>query len=189
MPFAPPSVRSFSDPADQIEPMTRYIITLVSLEDTGVSIYEKDKARADAEHSYLWKWHVVTNDGEAIMDGDEQWEFWEWTGNRTGNRQDGTPGKARARIQALVGRELTDEDMTRFVANEANIQKLPGRRAYATFDRIKKPNKEGDIVDRVKIQAIMPFKGGTETPAPPPAPPKPEPEPEPEPIATQELAF
>jgi hypothetical protein len=109
-----------------------------------------------------------------VLDDDNKlWEFWEWTSNRTGYRQDGTPGKPRARFQALVGRDLTDEEMSRFVSDENNIARLPGRRAYATFHRVKGKNREGDDVLKPAIQSLMPWKG--RQPAGPPPPPPPEP--------------
>lgn len=177
--FAPPSVRSYQNPGDQLEPMTRYIVTLVSFEDQGVSIYEKDKSKPDAEHSILWKWNVHNSDGLPVFDGDEMWEHWEWTSNRTGMKQDGSPSACRARLQALVGRELTDEEVTRFIADEANVKKLPGRRAYATFFQKRKKDQAGnDAGTKPAIQSIMPYKekagapvAVATPPAPVPAPP------------------
>lgn len=157
--FAPPSVRTYSNPGDSLEPMTRYIVALVSFEDTGVSMFEKDKAKPDAEHSILWKWNVYDNNNVAIIDDDQMWEFWEWTSNRTGTRQDGTPSACRARLQALIGRDLTDDEVTRFIADQANLDKLPGRRAYATFKKRKGKDREGNDVLKPGIEAIMPYKG------------------------------
>lgn len=170
--FAPPSVRSYQNPGDQLEPMTRYIVTLISFEDTGVSIYEKNKNKPDAEHSILWKWNVHSNDGLPIFDGDDMWEFWEWTSNRTGMRQDGTPSGCRARLQALIGRDLSDEEVTRFVSDQTNLDKMVGRKAFATFGKKRKKNQDGSESDELKtfIQALMPYRPSAQPAAPPPAP-------------------
>lgn len=193
--FAPPSAsRAYTNPGDDLEPMTRYIVTCVSFEDTGVSIFAKDKNAPDAEHSILWKWNVHTNDGLPVLDDDQMWEFWEWTSNRTGMRQDGTPSACRARLQALVGRELSDDEVTRFVSNQTNLDRLPGRRAYATFHKRKGKNREGEDVLKPAIQSIMPYKGEQQAapPAPAPAPIAPSadlPFDPPTAAATSELAF
>jgi hypothetical protein len=167
--FAPPNAsRTYTNPGDTLEPMTRYIVTCVSFEDQGVSIFEKDKAKPDAEHSILWKWNVHNNDGTPVLDDDQLWEFWEWTSNRTGMRQDGTPSACRARLQALVGRELSDNEVTHFISDQGNLDKLPGRRAYATFHKRKGKNREGEDVLKPAIQSIMPIKPKQEAAALPP---------------------
>src|ERR1700738_2016152 len=97
---------------DQIELMERYVLTLVSAEDTGVSMYAKDKNDPKAARSYKWVWNVHKMDGTPILDQDDTlWEFWEWSENRAGFRKDGQPSKARARLNALAGRELSDEEI------------------------------------------------------------------------------
>jgi hypothetical protein len=153
--FTVPESTDFVNAGDQIELMERYILTLVSAEDTGVSMFAKDKNDPKAAHSYKWVWNVHKMDGTPILEpqNDTLWEFWEWTENRAGFKQDGSPSKARARLNALAGRELTDDEI-----RKVPLEKLVGRRMTSLFHRVKGKNKEGDDIMKLVILTVAPYK-------------------------------
>lgn len=152
--FAAPSTRDFVDPADQIDVMQRYIFELVSLTDEGVSSFAKDKADPAADHSIKWIWQVQTATETPIYGPDGlPWELWEWTGNRTGRKKDGSPSKARERLEALVGRELNDDEITK-----VPIDKLPGRKVQGLFHRVKTKNDDGTEQINTKILKVAAYK-------------------------------
>lgn len=152
--FAAPSTRDFIDPADAIDTMQRYVLQLVSLTDEGVSTFAKDKNDPKADHSIKWIWQVQTSNEAPIFGPDgTPWEMWEWTGNRTGRKKDGSPSKARERLEALVGRELNDEEITRIP-----IDKLPGRKVQCLFHRVKTVAADGTDVERTRILKVAPIK-------------------------------
>lgn len=153
--FTVPESTDYVNAGDQIEEMERYILTLFSVEDTGVSMYAKDKADPKAAHSYKWVWNVHKMDGTPILEpqNDTLWQFWEWTENRAGFRQDGSPSKARARLNALAGRELSDDEI-----KKVPLEKLAGRRMTSLFHRVKGKNKEGDDVMKLAILTVAPYK-------------------------------
>lgn len=165
--FAAPSVRDFVDPADAIDTMQRYVLQLVSVTDEGVSPYAKDKNDPSAERSIKWIWQVQTDTEVPINGPDGQpWEMWEWTGNRTGRKKDGSPSKARERLEALVGRELGDDEITR-----VPVQQLPGRKVQCLFHHTKVKQPDDSVVERTRILKVAPFKANlqaAETPAPAP---------------------
>lgn len=162
--FAAPSVRDFVDPADQIDTMQRYVLELVSITDEGVSPFAKDKNDPAADHSIKWIWQVQTDTEVPLVDSTgSPWEMWEWTGNRTGRRKDGSPSKARERLEALVGRELNDDEITR-----VPIDKLPKRKVQVLFHRVKAVANDGTDVVRLRILKVAPHKAPPVT-APEPA--------------------
>lgn len=166
--FAAPTVRDFKDPADEIDTMQRYILTLKSVTDEGVSSFAKDRAAPNAEHSIKWIWNIHKTTGEPLLNTDDTlFEMWEWTGNRTGRKKDGSPSKARERLEALVGRELADDEITR-----VPIDKLTGRRVFALFHRVKTPATDGSgDIERVKVLKVAPYKEqGATAPVVAPAP-------------------
>jgi hypothetical protein len=177
--FAAPSIRDFVDPSDQIDTMQRYVLQLVSVTDEGVSSFAKDKNDPSADHSIKWIWKVQTSNEVQINGPDGQpWELWEWTGNRTGRKKDGSPSKARERLEALVGRELNDDEITR-----VPVDKLPGRKVQCLFHRVKTTAADGSEVERTRILKVAPFKtNGSVTPPAAPAPVTPSPAPQDEPI-------
>lgn len=152
--FAAPSIRDFIDPADHIDVMQRYILELVSVTDEGISAFAKDKNAPNADHSIKWIWLVQTNNEQPIFGPDGQpWEMWEWTGNRTGRKKDGSPSKARERLEALAGRELQDDEITRIP-----LDKLPGRKVLCLFHRVKTVDAGGQDVERTKILKVASYK-------------------------------
>lgn len=152
--FAAPSVRDFKDPADDIDTMQRYVLLLKSVTDEGVSSFAKDKADPQADHSIKWVWQVFTHDEQTLYGPDGQpWELWDWTGNRTGRKKDGSPSKARERLEALAGRELNDDEITRIP-----IDKLPGRKVQCLFHRVKSTAADGAEVERTRILKVAAYK-------------------------------
>lgn len=152
--FAAPSTRDFVDPADQIDTMQRYMLQLISMTDEGVSSFAKDKNDPAADHSIKWIWAVHTSTQQPIYGPDgNAWEMWEWTGNRTGRKKDGSPSKARERLEALVGRELQDDEITKLP-----LDKLPGRWVQCLFHRVKTTASDGLEVERTRILKVAAYK-------------------------------
>jgi hypothetical protein len=157
--FAAPSTRDFVDPADQVDVMQRYVLELVSVTDEGISPFAKDKNAPDVEHSIKWIWQVQTSSEVPIFDpSGEPWQLWEWTSNRTGRKKDGSPSKARNRLEALVGRELGDDEIT-----QVPVDQLPGRKVQCLFHRVKATAADGTDVVRTRILKVAPLKSAAVT--------------------------
>lgn len=140
--------------AERIDITKRYLVRLVSMQDEGVSSYAKDKA--NPEHSLKWVFRVAHADTKAPLlniEGDA-FELWQFSSNRTG-KANGKTAKARMFMEALLGRELTDEEV-KSVKSDQLLNKV----AVVMFDE----NEQG----RISILRMKPYEGPAEAAPPPP---------------------
>lgn len=135
-------------PEEPIDITKRYLVRLMDVIDEGVSPYAKDKA--NPEHSLKWIFRVAHADTKApllTIEGDP-FELWQFSSNRTG-KANGKTAKARMFMEALVGRELTDEEV-KTIKRDQLLNKV----AIVMFDE----NEQG----RISILRLRPYDGTVE---------------------------
>jgi len=164
--------------AEPIDLNQRYLVRLVSIHDEGVSKFADQSKAGEPEHSIRWVFRVARMDKMPLLNVDNTaFELWQWTSNRTGKDPAGkTPtAKARAWAEALLGRQVEDEE----IARSGFEQQLINRVAVCLFDSKQRTYTDGtgqeQTATRYNIMRLSPWQeqapASTTAPAPAAAPP------------------
>ena len=149
----------------------RYIFTLVKLEDEGISKFA-DPAKGENFHNIRWEFNVAHAESKtAIYDSEgARWVFIDYTTSKTGrNPSNGNVAKARLWIEALLGHQVEDDEITADLPS-----KLVNRYAAGFFEEKDRQSQDGSTYQRLQIMRLTNYKkGDVEAAAPPPPPPPP----------------
>ena len=142
----------------------------VDLDDTrkwNVQLRELEETTGEWGPSIIWKFTVHDIDtGVSLIDNNSgsTWLFWQFTDDKMySNKNTGKKAKAREYTEALLGRELTDDEVNRMIDDGTFATSLIGRKGLADLEWYV--NQAGQ--DRVRILKLRPYR---EAAAPAPAP-------------------
>lgn len=148
-------------PAEALDPTRKYVVELIGM-DERVGPHKDDKT-GELKTSIIWKFNMWDlQDGVAVLDIDgHMYEKWRFTPDGTwSNPKTGKKSLTRQFIEALVGRPVTDDEVSRAI-DRGIAQVLKGKRAVADLEATTLYDDEGNQVDRVTIARLQPFRPRT----------------------------
>jgi hypothetical protein len=166
MPQLPDAVQG---PNIDIDIDQKHLVELIDMEETPSKYRD---VRKDAM-TIIWKfnvWNLAT--GVAVIDDNTglMWEHWGFTPDGTWrNKTTGKASKAREWTEALIGRELSDEEMKQLIASGFR-EGLLNHKAVADFEWYLDANG----IQKIRIMRLRPYKPASTNGS---APKKTEPEP------------
>ena len=156
--FQAPSKRTvYAAPAEEIDVDQRYLFRLIKIVDEGVSKFA-DAAKGEDFHNLRWHFRVAFADSPTTpiytSDG-EPWEHVEWTTSKTGkNPKNGMVAKARAWMEALIGRALDDDEIRPDMDDQ-----LIDHVASGLFENKENTNQmTGEVTTQLRILRLSPYK-------------------------------
>jgi len=151
----PTKTTSYVAPAEPIDVDQRYIFKVVRLEDQGVSKFA-DPAKNETFHNIQWTFHVANHaTKEVIFNVDkEPWEHVEYTTSKTGkNPKNGMIAKARLWIEAFLGHQVEDEEITPDLPSM-----ILNKYASGFFEEKEVEAQDGSMYTKLKILKLSPLK-------------------------------
>ena len=139
-------------PQVDIDPDQKYVVELVGL-DEQPSQFENSR---EGDMSMIWKFRVYDSTGAAVLDeiNNTPYELWNFTSDRTYfNPKTGKRAKAREWTEALVGRDLSDDEMNELI-DLGFADSLMGKRGIADLEWYT--TKQGN--ERLRIIRLRPYR-------------------------------
>lgn len=141
-------------PSIEVDVDKKYIVEVLDITEAPAQF---DNAR-EGQMSLTWKFNLYNQQtGEMVVDannGGDNYELWNFTPDTTySNVKTGKKAKAREWTEALVGRELTDNEMNDLI-DLGFADSLRGRRGLADLEWYL--TKAG--IERLKIIRLRPLK-------------------------------
>lgn len=137
----------------EIDVDQKYIVEVLGITESQA---QWDNAK-EGDMSLTWRFHVYDQQGAAVIDnnGGDQYELWNFTGDKTYRSKSGKAAKAREWTEALVGRELTDDEMNELIdlGFEDSLKKKRGLADLEWYT-----TKGGN--ERLRIIRLRPYKKG-----------------------------
>lgn len=139
----------------EIDVDKKYIVEVLAIAE-GPAQWDNAKT---GDMSLTWKFRVYDSDTlAAVIDNNsgDAYELWNFTNDNTyRNKTNGQAAKAREWTEALVGRELTDDEMNEFI--DLGFEDcLKGKRGLADIEWYT--TRTGN--ERLKIIRLRPYKKG-----------------------------
>lgn len=150
MPQQPDAVQG---PNIEIDIDQKHLVELIDMEETPSKFRDK---RKDAM-TIIWKfnvWDLAT--GAAVIDDNTNlmWEHWGFTPDGTWrNETSGKSAKAREWTEALLGREISDDEMKQLIATGFK-EGLLNKKAVSDFEWYTDTNG----VQKIRIMRLRPYK-------------------------------
>jgi hypothetical protein len=142
----------------------KYIVEVIGISEVQA---QWDNAK-DGDMSITWKFILTDQDGNVVIDNNsgDQYELWNFTNDKTYfNPKTGKKAKAREWTEALVGRDLTDEEMNDLI-DLGFEESLLHKKGLADIEWYL--TKTGN--ERLRIIRLRPYRKGkpqaVETPDP-----------------------
>lgn len=137
----------------EIDVDEKYIVEVLGIAESQA---QWDNAK-QGDMSLTWKFRVFdTKDGYALIDNNsgDAYELWNFTGDKTYfNPKTGKKAKAREWTEALVGRDLSDDEMNELI-DLGFEDSLKGKRGLADLEWYT--TKTGN--ERLRIIRLRPYK-------------------------------
>lgn len=166
----PRSGSVYVPPEEDIEANTgrQYLVRPLDIHDEGVSQFA-DPADSNPSHNIRWTFSVHDPETRVAMLNTEGtvFEHTDYTSSRTGRGRSQT-AKARDWMEALMGRELADEEI-----NDDLTPQLLKCAAVAIFETKQRTSRTGETYDKLFIEKLYPYrapKRAAQPAAPRPAP-------------------